>query len=69
MFLGKVLISVSTAAGFYLFITYVNSVSQNYLEPFLQVILVAIIGYVVGVLFMTVYSIAMDTLLQCFIVD
>lgn len=27
------------------------------------------IGYVVALLFMSVYSIAMDTLLQCFIVD
>jgi len=30
---------------------------------------VAIIGYLVGMLFMSVYTIAMDTLLQCFIVD
>jgi hypothetical protein len=30
---------------------------------------VAIIAYLVGILFMSVYSIAMDTLLQCFIVD
>lgn len=29
----------------------------------------AVIAYLVGVLFMSVYSIAMDTLLQCFIVD
>lgn len=29
----------------------------------------AVIAYLVGVLFMSVYSVAMDTLLQCFIVD
>ena len=30
---------------------------------------VAIIGFIIGMLFMSVYTIAMDTLLQCFIVD
>ncbi len=38
MFLGKIGISATTACLFYIFITYVSSVSSNYLLPLLQVI-------------------------------
>lgn len=69
MFLGKLMIAALTAGGFYLLITYVTSIRQNYLQPFYQVILAGILGYVVAVLFMAVYTVAMDTLLVCFIVD
>lgn len=69
MFLGKLLIATLTALIFYLVVTYISSVREKYTEPMIQVALVAVIAYLVGVLFMSVYSIAMDTLLQCFIVD
>lgn len=38
MLLGKVAIASLTAFLFYLFITYIESVRQNYTEPFLQVL-------------------------------
>ena len=38
MFLGKLMIAALTAGGFYLLITYVSSIRQNYLQPFYQVI-------------------------------
>jgi hypothetical protein len=38
MFLGKMMIAGLTAGGFYLLITYVSSIRQNYLQPFYQVI-------------------------------
>ncbi len=38
MFLGKLLISVSTALIFYLFVTYVTSVRANYNNAFWQVL-------------------------------
>lgn len=69
MFLGKLMIAALTAGGFYLLITYVSSIRQNYLQPFYQVILTGIMGYIVAALFMSVYTVAMDTLLVCFIVD
>lgn len=69
MFLGKLMIAALTAGGFYLLITYVSSIRQNYLQPFYQVILAGIMGYVIATLFMAVYTVAMDTLLVCFIVD
>jgi hypothetical protein len=38
MFLGKMIIAAITAICFYLMITYVSSIRQNYLQPFYQVI-------------------------------
>ena len=38
MFLGKIMIAISTAFIFYLFITYVQSVRDGYAEPMLQVV-------------------------------
>lgn len=69
MFLGKLMIAALSAGGFYVLITYVDSIRSGYLQPFYQVILIGVIGYVVSMLFMSVYTIAMDTLLVCFIVD
>lgn len=40
MFLGKLMIAALTAGGFYLLITYVSSIRQNYLQPFYQVIVI-----------------------------
>jgi TM2 domain-containing membrane protein YozV len=38
MFLGKIIIASLTAFGFYLLITFVTSVRQNYLQPLYQII-------------------------------
>ena len=68
MFIGKIMIASGAAVCFHLMITY-TSAKDSYLQPFYQVILIFIIGYAVGLLFMSVYSVAMDALLQCFLVD
>jgi choline transporter-like protein 2/4/5 len=69
MFIGKLLIALATAGCFYLLILYYPGARVNVLQPIYLVILVFIMAYAVGILFMTVYSLAMDTLLACFIVD
>jgi len=69
MFLGKLMISAGTTFGFYCAITYVSSIKSNILQPIYLLIIVFIISFAVGMLFMSIYSIAMDTILQCFIVD
>ncbi len=38
MFIGKMMIAGLTAGGFYVLISYVSSIRQNYLQPFYQVI-------------------------------
>lgn len=69
MFLGKLMISAATTCGFYALITFNSSIAANVLKPIYLLILVFIISFAVGMLFMSIYSIAMDTILQCFIVD
>ncbi len=69
MFLGKLMIAAGTTFSFYLLITFNSSIQTNVLKPIYLLIVVFIISYAVGLLFMSVYSIAMDTILQCFIVD
>ena len=43
MFLGKLMIAALTAGGFYILITYVGTIRQNYLQPFYQVIVTIIL--------------------------
>lgn len=69
MLLGKLMIAGATTFSFYALITFNSSIQPNVLKPIYLLILVFIIAYAVGMLFMSVYSIAMDTILQCFIVD
>jgi Plasma-membrane choline transporter len=69
MFLGKLMIAAGTTFFFYMLITFVSSIQANILKPIYLLIVVFIISYAVSMLFMSVYSIAMDTILQCFIVD
>lgn len=69
MFIGKVLIGAGTAGSFYLLILYYPDARANVLQPIYLLILVFIMAYAVGTVFMVVYSLAMDTLLACFIVD
>ena len=69
MFLGKLAIAALTTGAFYLLILYNPSSRINVLQPIYLLIIVFIMSYAVGMLFMSVYSLAMDTLLACFVVD
>lgn len=69
MFIGKLMIAAATTGSFYLLILYTPSIRANVLQPIYLLIIVFIMGFAVAMLFMTVYTLAMDTLLACFIVD
>jgi len=69
MFIGKIVIAAISTLGFYCLVTFVSSIAETILEPILMLIVVFIISYAVATLFMAVYSVAMDTLLACFIID
>jgi hypothetical protein len=43
MFLGKLIIAAITALGFYLLITFVTSIRQNYLQPLYQIIVIVLL--------------------------
>ena len=70
------MIATATSLAFYCLVTYISSIASTILEPILLIIvnlyfiqIVFIMAYAVSTLFMSVYSIAMDTLLACFIID
>lgn len=67
MFLGKIMIAAGTTAAVYAFIQYTTI--YTFLSPLLILVLVFVYSYAIAVVFMVVYSLGMDTLLVCFIVD
>ena len=69
MLLGKLMIAGLTTFLFYLLITFVNDIRANVQEPIYLLILVFIASFAIAVVFMAVYSVAMETILACFIVD
>jgi hypothetical protein len=69
MFIGKLLIAGLTTFLFYLLITLVQSIHSNVQEPIYLLILVFIVAYAISCVFMTIYSLSMETILACFIID
>lgn len=69
MFIGRILIAVGTTLAFYCLITFVPSIKSGIIEPLYLLLIVFIIAFAVGALFMAIYSLAVDTILACFIVD
>jgi choline transporter-like protein 2/4/5 len=66
---GKVFIASITALGAFLVITRVERFSEEIYSPFFPTLVVFIFAYGVGAIFMTVYGLAADTILACFVVD
>lgn len=69
MFLGKM--SIASLTAFLAFIITENwpEVKSKLDSPMAPTILVFMIAYVVGSIFISIYSVATDTILQCFLVD
>lgn len=67
--LGRILITALTTFIFYLMISYVSSAKDNIQEPIYMIILVALYTFAIAVIFMSVFDVAVDTLLVCFLVD
>ena len=66
---GRILITALTSLLFYLFISYVQSVQENIQEPIYLVIIVALFTFAVATMFMAMFDVAVDTLLQCYLID
>jgi hypothetical protein len=65
---GKIFIASLTALAGFLVITNWDKFNQIY-SPFIPTIIIFVFAYVVGACFMTVYGLAADTILACFILD
>jgi hypothetical protein len=69
MFLGKMSIASLTTFIGYLILENWAEVKDKIDSPFVPLFAVFLISYVVGAVFISVYSISADTILQCFLVD
>jgi hypothetical protein len=67
--IGKLTIAALTTFLFYIFITFVTSVKASIQEPIYMLILVAIGSFAIAHIFMSVFDMAVDTLLVCFLID
>jgi len=66
---GRILITGLSAFVFYIAITYVTAIQENVQEPIYLVILVALAALAISTIFMSIFDISVDTLLQCFLID
>jgi hypothetical protein len=66
---GKIFVAAITALIGFLVLTNWDRYSSQIYSPFIPVLVMFIFAYVVGAVFMTVYGLAADTILACFIVD
>jgi hypothetical protein len=69
MFLGKLFIICSTVLICYLMLTEWKEISEEISTPYAPCFVAGLIGYVIGSVFMSVFSFASDTILQCFLLD
>lgn len=69
MFIGRILIAVGTTFAFYCLITFASSIKRGIMEPLYLLLIIFIVSFAIGALFIFIYSIAIDTILVCFIVD
>ena len=67
--IGKILIAALTTFLFYIFISFVTNIHENVQEPIYMLILVGLASFSIAVVFMAVFDISVDTLLQCFLID
>ena len=69
MFLGKVFISVANTGICYLILTNWKELADKVNSPIGPLVAVFVISYVIGSVFMALFSIASTTLVQCFLTD
>jgi len=68
-FLGKVLITAFTTYCGYLMVTRIDYYADRVTDPIPPTIVFAIVAHFVAALFMSVYSMASETIIQAFLID
>jgi hypothetical protein len=69
MLLGRLFIICLTVVIAYLQMTRWPKVVENTSSPYFPCIISGLIGYLIGAIFMSIFSFAADTILQCFLLD
>lgn len=67
--IGKVFISGLTALCGYIIITEAPTFNNKLNSPMLSTLIFALIGYIIGALFINIYGNSSDALMHCFLVD
>lgn len=69
MFVTEVLIASGATVLFWILITFKESIRNNMMQPIFMLVVVALGSLIIATVFMSVYSVSMDTVLACFIAD
>jgi len=69
IFFGKIFVASVTALIGFLVITKVDTFSDELYSPFIPTFVMFVFAYAIGAIFMTVYGLASDAILACFVVD
>jgi hypothetical protein len=69
MFLGRIFIICLTVVICYLQMTKWPKVVAETSSPYFPCVVAGLIGYLIGAIFMSIFSFASDTILQCFLLD
>lgn len=69
IFLGKLFMVIATVLAAYLVLTRYEYYKENVSNPILPCIIIGVIAYVISVVFMSVYGLAIDSILMCFLYD
>ena len=67
--IGNLVITISTLLICYLILTEAPAYRDNLFSPTLPCILIVVISFSISSLFMSIYEMACDTVLMCFIYD
>lgn len=69
MFITEILIAAGATVLFWILITFKESIRNNMMEPIFMLVVVALGSLMIAKVFMSVYSVSMDSVLACFIAD
>ena len=69
LFIGKIAIIAGTVVVGYIIIENVDDIEKNISSPVFPCIIFGLIAYIVATIFLTIFSYAMDCILQSFLVD
>lgn len=69
MWIGRAFTTFATAGIGYLMVIYLPWIAEDIGSPFLPCLVMALIGFTIGAIFLSLFTFALDTILLCFLVD
>jgi len=69
MWVGRAFTTFTTAGIGYIMVAFIPSVEQHLSSPFMPVMIIGMMAFVISGLFLSLFSFSLDTILLCFLVD